>query len=186
MRKLFQSKELLIPSDVTVSVKSRVVTVTGTRGTLVRDFRHIQSDIKKVGNKIVVEIWLAKKKHLACARTIVSHIKNMIVGVTSGFEYHLRAVSAHFPCNISIVEDGNIVEIRNFLGQKALRRIKMLDGCKISEGKLKDELVIIGNNKDLVSQSAANIQMSCRVREKDIRKFLDGIYVSEKKVIGEE
>ena len=42
--------------------------------------------------------------------------------------------------------------------------------------------------KDLISDftSAASIHGVCRVRNKDIRKFLDGIYVSEKGTISEE
>jgi large subunit ribosomal protein L9e len=34
--------------------------------------------------------------------------------------------------------------------------------------------------------TAANVHQSVLVKNKDIRKFLDGIYVSEKKVIGQE
>lgn len=37
-----------------------------------------------------------------------------------------------------------------------------------------------GNDIENVSRSAALISQSCRVRNKDIRKFLDGIYVSSK------
>ena len=40
-----------------------------------------------------------------------------------------------------------------------------------------------GNNVDAVSQSAALIQQSTTVKNKDIRKFLDGLYVSEKTVV---
>merc|ERR1711939_1078473 len=36
------------------------------------------------------------------------------------------------------------------------------------------------NDVDMVSQSAASIHGQTLVRNKDIRKFLDGIYVSEK------
>ena len=36
----------------------------------------------------------------------------------------------------------------------------------------------------LRAAAAALIQMSCHVKHKDIRKFLDGIYVSEKGPIG--
>eukprot|EP00817_Percolomonadidae_sp_ATCC50343_P004505 CAMPEP_0117425074 /NCGR_PEP_ID=MMETSP0758-20121206/5391_1 /TAXON_ID=63605 /ORGANISM="Percolomonas cosmopolitus, Strain AE-1 (ATCC 50343)" /LENGTH=63 /DNA_ID=CAMNT_0005209285 /DNA_START=450 /DNA_END=641 /DNA_ORIENTATION=- len=44
----------------------------------------------------------------------------------------------------------------------------------------KDEIAIEGIDIENVSQSAALIHLNTRVRNKDIRKFLDGIYVSEK------
>jgi large subunit ribosomal protein L9e len=77
----------------------------------------------------------------------------------------------------------------------------MLDGVTVSESKAqKDELILEGADIENVSQSgaftssshvtvvpevllAASIQGICRVRNKDIRKFLDGIYVSEKTTI---
>jgi len=37
-----------------------------------------------------------------------------------------------------------------------------------------------------VSRSAALIQQSTKVKKKDIRKFLDGIYVSEKGTVVQE
>ena len=70
-------------------------------------------------------------------------------------------------------------------------------GVKVSiSTNVKDELVLEGESLDNVSQSAASIQQICNVRNKEyalsfhrmliflsIRKFLDGIYVSEKGVI---
>ena len=40
-----------------------------------------------------------------------------------------------------------------------------------------------GNSIENVSLSAALIQQITKVRNKDIRKFLDGVYVSEKTTI---
>ena len=63
----------------------------------------------------------------------------------------------------------------------------MLEGVEIFRGTdVKDEIIIKGNDVDLVSQCAALIQQSCSVKKKDIRMFLDGIYVSERTNIEKE
>ena len=57
----------------------------------------------------------------------------------------------------------------------------MQEGVNVEASKgVKDQIEITGNSLENVSQSAADIQQICRVRNKDIRKFLDGLYVSEK------
>ncbi|KAL0070660.1 60S ribosomal protein L9B [Marasmius tenuissimus] len=184
MRDVLQTEELEIPSGVEVFVKSRLITVTGPRGTLTKNVRHINMDIRLIKgktSKVTLAVWQGGRKHVACLRTIKSLILNMIKGVTKGFQYKMRAVYAHFPINCIIQESGHKLEIRNFLGEKTVRHVDMLGGVVISESKAqKDELILEGNDIDNVSQSAASIQGICRVRNKDIRKFLDGIYVSEK------
>jgi len=187
MRDVLKTEELDIPEGVEVSVKSRLITVTGPRGTLTKNVRHVNMDIRLLkgkANKVTLAVWQGGRKHVACLRTIRSLINNMCVGVTKGFLYKMRAVYAHFPINCIIQDSGRSVEIRNFLGEKAVRHVNMLQGVVIAESKAqKDELILEGNDIDMVSQSAATIQGICRVRNKDIRKFLDGIYVSEKGTI---
>jgi len=187
MRPIKAKEQLVIPDDVKVSVKSRVVQVTGKRGKLVRNFRHARVDIsmpKK--NLLVVEKWFGTNKENAVVRTICSHINNMIKGVTKGFCYKMRSVYAHFPINTVVSDSGQAVEVRNFLGEKFVRRVQMQPGVKVSAStKQKDELILEGNDIELVSRSAALIQMSTAVKDKDIRKFLDGIYVSEKVTAGD-
>ncbi|CAG8654748.1 4161_t:CDS:2, partial [Acaulospora morrowiae] len=181
MKDIYKDEELTVPEGVTVSIKSRNIKVTGPRGTLTKNLRHIDLEIEKKKNLIKLIVWHGTRKHVACLRTVKAHIQNMITGVTKGFEYKMRYVYAHFPINVHIEDDGRSVEIRNFLGEKVIRRVKMLDGVKIqiSTGQ-KDELILTGNDLENVSQSAANIQQSTTVKNKDIRKFLDGIYVSER------
>ncbi|EDO16703.1 hypothetical protein Kpol_1003p8 [Vanderwaltozyma polyspora DSM 70294] len=101
----------------------------------------------------------------------------------------MRYVYAHFPINVNTVEqDGKrFVEIRNFLGDKKVRLVPIRDGVDVEfSTNQKDEIVLSGNSVEDVSQNAADIQQICRVRNKDIRKFLDGIYVSHKGCIVEE
>jgi len=187
MRDVIKTEELEIPSGVEIAVKARLITVTGPRGTLTKNVRHVDMDIRVLKGKttkVTLAVWQGGRKHVACLRTIRSLINNMVTGVTKGFRYKMRTVYAHFPINCIIQGDGNSVEIRNFLGEKIVRHVNMLDGVQVIESKAqKDELILEGNDIDNVSQSAASIQGICRVRNKDIRKFLDGIYVSEKGTI---
>lgn len=60
---------------------------------------------------------------------------------------------------------------RNFLGEKIVRRVTMHEGVDVEISKnQKDEITLTGNSLENVSQSAADIQQICRVRNKDIRK----------------
>merc|ERR1712168_509953 len=183
MGKEVNSFELVrVPKGIQASVKSRVITVKGDRGTLVKSFKHLAIDIYKTDNKTIkVEKWFGTKKQLAAVRTVCSHIQNMFKGVTLGFMYKMRAVYAHFPINCAISEGGSLIEVRNFLGEKYIRRVRMSEGVTVENSKgQKDELIVSGNSIEAVSQSAALIQQSTTVKRKDIRKFLDDLYVSEK------
>lgn len=107
--------------------------------------------------------------------------------MTKGFRYKMKMVYAHFPINININEAGTSMEIRNFLGEKKVRKVDMLQGVTVvRDERAKDQLLLEGNDIDLVSRSAALIHESCMVKKKDIRKFLDGIYVSERKTVDED
>jgi len=173
--------------SVEVEVNARKIKVTGPRGTLERDFKHVSMDILLTGKKddkqyVRVEIWFATRKQLACVRTITSHIENLFTGVTNGFMYKMRFVYSHFPINVAL--SGNTVEIRNFLGEKRVRRVELENGVEyVRSPDVKDQIELSGNDIALVSLTAAKIQQATNVRNKDLRKFLDGIYVSEKGAI---
>eukprot|EP01094_Clydonella_sp_ATCC50884_P029124 TRINITY_DN8_c0_g2_i2.p1 TRINITY_DN8_c0_g2~~TRINITY_DN8_c0_g2_i2.p1 ORF type:complete len:203 (-),score=67.55 TRINITY_DN8_c0_g2_i2:46-621(-) len=189
VRKIHSERIIKIPKGVEVWIKSRKVRVKGPRGELRKDFNHLDCDMRMIdgGRSLKLEVWFGRTKALACMRTVTSHVQNMITGVTKGFEYKMRFVYAHFPVNAIIEDGGDVFHIKNFLGEKVTRTVKMLDGVKITRSSnIKDEVVLTGNNIENVSQSAALIQQSCHVKNKDIRKFLDGIYVSEKGVLGGE
>merc|ERR1712070_542377 len=138
-----------------------------------------------------LEIWFGRKKDLSSVKTLSSHINNMFIGVTKGFKYKMRYVYAHFPINVNLDKNKETglyeVEIRNFLGEKLVRRVTMRPGVEVAaSANQKDQIELSGNDLENVSQCAADIQQICRVRNKDIRKFLDGLYVSERGNIMEQ
>ena len=177
-----------VPEDVTVKVQGRKVTVSGKRGTLTRDLRHLQVNLRleAKGRRFRCTRWFGNGVDNSIIQTAVSSVKNMINGVTRGFRYKLRFAYAHFPINVSV--EKNVVEIRNFLGEKLVRRQEMPKGVKAfrtDNAVVKDELVLEGNDLDDVSQQAARIHELCLVKNKDIRMFLDGIYVQTREFCDE-
>ena len=93
----------------------------------------------------------------------------------------MRLVHAHFPINIQIPKDGSYVEVKNFLGGKHIHKIVMLPGVTVRMNPdLKDELIFDGIDNQSVSLCCSQTSQVCKVGDKDNRKFLDGIYVSER------
>lgn len=51
MKLLHAERVLVIPSDVTVEIKGRKVRVTGPRGVLAKDFKHLGAARRAGGNR---------------------------------------------------------------------------------------------------------------------------------------
>jgi len=93
----------------------------------------------------------------------------------------MRLVHAHFPINATVPAKGNQIEMKNFLGGRELHKVVMAPGVTVKLGtELKDELIFEGNDNALVSLMCSQVSQSCSIGTKDERKFLDGIYVSER------
>ncbi|KAL8162346.1 hypothetical protein V2J09_013835 [Rumex salicifolius] len=193
MKTVLSSDTMDIPEGVTIKINAKIIEVEGPRGKLTKNFKHLNLDFQLITDeatgklKLKIDSWFGSRKTTAAIRTALSHVQNLITGVTKGYRYKMRMVYAHFPINASIAGASKSIEIRNFLGEKKVRKVEMLDGVTITRSeKVKDELVLDGNDIELVSRSAALINQKCHVKKKDIRKFLDGIYVSEKGNIEQE
>jgi large subunit ribosomal protein L6 len=170
------SKTVNIPDSVIITLEGRKVTVKGEKGTLVRDFSFVPIFIEAKGKTVRVWAEWPRKKEAALVGTIHSHIKNMISGVQKGFTYKLKIVFSHFP--ISVKVQGKTLFIENFTGERRERKVKLIGDVKV---KIESEDILVeGVNLEDVSQTAANIEQATKVKSKDPRVFLDGIYVYER------
>lgn len=176
MRAVEAVKTIEIPNGIDVKIEGRVVTIKGQKGALTRDFSQTPILIQLEGKEIKVQANWPRKKEAALVGTIGSHIQNMITGVEKGFTYKLKIVFSHFPINVKIKEDR--VSIENFTGERSSRLVNILGDTKVFVKE--DDVIVQGINLEDVSQTAANIEQGTKVKVKDPRVFLDGIFIYEK------
>ena len=89
----------------------------------------------------------------------------MVTGVQFGFLYKMRFVYSHFPINVTVA--GKDIEIRNFMGEKRVRRVSLPEGVEaVRSADVKDELCLSGNDLALVSLAAAQVQQMTNIRYK--------------------
>jgi large subunit ribosomal protein L6 len=165
-------EEITISNGVKVTLEQDTLTVTGEKGSLSREFLHPKVTVKVNGNMVEITCKNPRRKDKAFAGTFAAHIKNMIKGVTGGFEYQMKTVFSHFPIKTSVEENEFIIQ--NFLGERAARKAKILEGVTV-ETKGED-ITVSGIDKEKVGQTVANIERATKVKKRDIRVFQDGVY----------
>lgn len=165
---------LEIPDGISVSLEDRIISVKGKLGTIKKDFTKLPAFLTIENNIVKIEPYGTRRKDFAISKTAQSIINNMIRGVQNGYKYRMKIVFAHFPITVKI-KDGK-VHVENFFGERKPRISNIVgDSTKVAiEG---DDIVITGPHLEHVSQTAANIELSTRVKNKDQRVFLDGVYV---------
>ncbi len=165
---------LEIPEGISVSLEERTISVKGKLGTIKKDFTKLPAFLTIENNILKIEPYGTRRKDFAISKTAQSIINNMIKGVQNGYKYRMKIVFAHFPITVKI-KDGK-VHVENFFGERKARISNIVgDSTKVAiEG---DDVVITGPHLEHVSQTAANIELSTRVKNKDQRVFLDGVYV---------
>ncbi|KAL0233834.1 hypothetical protein PCE1_002340 [Barthelona sp. PCE] len=186
VRPTVTQKEYQIPENVHITVKNRIVTVKGDKGTVIRDFKHmpITLEIVNGGKTLRGSMFLAKKKTLAALRSAISRIETAALGVTHGYEYKMLAVHYHFRMDLEVTNNNRHLTIGGFL-HTINKHIEIPQEweCEFAKGEFDNEIFIRGIDKEQVSQIAASVSRSCRVGHLDNRKFLDGLYVENKRLM---
>ena len=171
------STEINIPGDVKISYKSHMLTVEGPLGKTHKNFKKIPVDIEINDDKVGLRSQGTRKANYAIMNTSRSIIRNLIEGVIEGYTIKMKIVFSHFPINVKV--EGKQVLIENFQGERAPRITKIWGDTKVTPKG--DDIIITGYVLTDVSETAAEIENRSRVKNKDHRVFLDGIYKFEKK-----
>jgi large subunit ribosomal protein L6 len=170
------SRTLRVPEGVEVSVSDRAITVKGPKGTLTRDFSNAPVTIKLNGDEITIETSWPRKKEASLVGTIYSHIKNMMNGTLKGFTYKVKVIFAHFPVTVSV--KGESVLIENFTGERSARIARIEGDTKVTVKG--EDIIVQGISLEDVAQTAANLEQATKVKRKDPRIFLDGLFIFER------
>ncbi|MFP4218781.1 MAG: 50S ribosomal protein L6 [Salinarchaeum sp.] len=172
-----QRTELEIPADVDAEMDRLDLTVSGPNGTVSRRLWYPDVSVSVEDDTVVIKGEADDAKTTSTVGTFESHVRNMFRGVTEGFEYEMEVFYNHFPMQVS-VEDGEIV-IENFLGERAPRSTA-IHGDQTTVEIDEETVYVRGPDKEAVGQTAADIEQLTRVRDKDIRVFQDGVYITQK------
>ena len=165
-----------IPGGVTASLQGRMLSLKGKLGEASKNFDKIGVNIAVEGNRVVISPFSKKKKDNVIINTVSSIVNNMVTGVTKGYTYRLKVVYAHFP--ITVKTKGKQILVENFVGERSPRVADIVGDCKVAvEG---DDVIVKGVSLEDVGQTAANIELATKIRRKDLRIFLDGLYIYHK------
>jgi len=170
------ARTIEIPEGVSVSLSQDVFTARGPKGTVERKFWYPGIRIEVREGEVLVDAESSRKEQKAMVGTFASHIKNLVIGASEGFECKMTIVYAHFPMQVKV--EGKTLVIGNFLGEKKPRVAKILGETKVKVSG--NEVTITGINKEDVGQTAANIEQKTKIKRFDPRIFQDGIYIVQK------
>ncbi|MCK4717309.1 MAG: 50S ribosomal protein L6 [Thermoplasmata archaeon] len=169
-------KRTNILEGASASLKKGMLTITGPKGALSREFHDPKITLAMEGKEVVIKTELPQTREKALVGTWNAHVNNMLRGVTEGFTYRMKLVYSHFPVKVSV--KGDQVVIENFSGEKSPRFARIMEGAKVTAKG--DQVTIEGIDKENVGQSMANIERATRIKGFDRRVFQDGIYLVAK------
>lgn len=170
------SSELEIEQGVSIEIMDGEISVTGPRGGLTMEYNsRILEVFVNSQNKVVLSVYRPRRFEKSYMNTIKSHIKNMMEGVKKGFTKTLITAFAHFPMRVEVDQRRKLVLVHNFLGEKRPRVAKIAGDTDVRvEG---DKVIVEGTSKVDVGQTAANLRLTTKIKRRDPRVFMDGIYV---------
>ena len=143
-------RELLIPAGVTVTVESDLVTVKGPKGELKYNKPSIIT-VEEVEGKILTKRPNDAKVSRQLHGTVNALVKNMIVGVTEGYQKGLEAVGVGYRFQVQ----GNKINVNAGYSNPVV--VEVPAGVKVEQIN-NTEITISGIDKQQVTEFAANIR----------------------------
>jgi len=143
-------RELLIPAGVTVTVENDLVTVKGPKGELKYNKPSIIT-VEEVEGKILTKRPNDAKVSRQLHGTVNALVKNMIIGVTEGYQKGLEAVGVGYRFQVQ----GTKINVNAGYSNPVI--VEVPAGVKVEQVN-NTEITISGIDKQQVTEFAANIR----------------------------
>jgi len=170
------TETITIQKGCTFTNDKKIMIAKGPKGEVTRAMPDKKIKITAKGNELELLYENATKREKRMLFTTKAHIKNMLKGVQEGFTYKLKICSGHFPMSVTL--KGDTFEIKNFIGEKVPRTLKLKQGATVKING--DEITVEALSKEIAGQTAGSIEKLTKRPGFDKRIFQDGIYITEK------
>jgi large subunit ribosomal protein L6 len=177
MKKAILEEDIEIPSGINAVVEGDEI-IMAKDNVAIRKKINSMVEVKIDGNKIKLSCGRATKREKKIFGSLKAHIKNMTEGLGNKWTYKLQIATVHFPVTASIDKDSNEFVLKNFLGEKKDRRMKLTPGVDVKINK--DVIELSSADVEKAGQTAADLEKLTKVRNRDRRIFQDGIFIIEK------
>ena len=176
-KKIAKLKDTItIPENLDIKILENKITLSKGDVEISRKFNPLIL-VKKQDNEIILETQKDRKIEKKNFGTLKAHIKNIIAGFEKEFEYKLKIAFVHFPMNVSVNSEKDEIIIKNFLGEKTDRKLKIPKGVKVEINQ--ENILVQSIDIEKAGQFAANLEKRTKVKNKDRRVFQDGIFIVE-------
>ena len=169
--------EVIIPEGVTITLNKHMLIFVGPLGKTHKSFRNIPINLEIVDDKVLLKAIGDRKRDYAILHTARSIIRNICEGLIDGYTIKMKVVYAHFPITVKV--EGKKILIENFQGERASRVTRIVGNTKVVPKG--EDVILTGEVWTDITQTAANIELKTKVKNKDHRVFLDGVYTFDKK-----
>lgn len=170
-------REIEIPEGIETEIKGDVITMRKEGKEISRKFSK-NVFMRKEGNKVILTSKRATRKEKKNVGSYAGHIKNIIKGLGEDFHYELEICNVHFPMSVTFDKANKEIIIKNLLGEKFPRKIKVDENVNV---EIKAPKIFLKSfDTDKAGQVAANLEKITKVRNRDRNKFQDGIFITKK------
>lgn len=175
-------EKITLPEGFSVESKMdgevNVLTIKGKGKENSRRFILYNILINVKGNEIILSALKNSRNEKKMIGSTSTHIRKMISGLEKDFVYKMEICNVHFPMVVKV--EGQILSIKNFLGEKVPRTAKIKPSVKLDiNGNI---ILVSSQNKDDAGETVSNIEIATKIRNRDRRVFQDGIFLIEKPV----